>query len=281
MTESLNVNVLVAAKEEYTKQLVYSLQPRMYEILKGIFLQSQSENKKKRISLSKFQIELKSVPNWTDYKLEEKIKKTKDSYPYLMELITAIFVSHVKILACVRLSADDKSIKIKVPNLNTFLHKIIINMCEQVYYNPSVIDEGKEKIYSLITTSINDTIGNQIPIQFILTEYLSGVFEEKEKHLNISDPDPDPEPESEEEPEEELEDSREIPVVPIERPVEKIENGKDFLDKEEIRSFDELKSKKEPLLVTKKEELEDESESEDEDEDEDEDEEERTNTTLF
>ena len=277
MTESVNVNVLVAAKEEYTKQLVYSLQPRMYEILKGIFLQSQSENKKKRISLSKFQIELKSVPNWTDYKLEEKIKKTKDSYPYLMELITAIFVSHVKILACVRLSADDKSIKIKVPNLNTFLHKIIINMCEQVYYNPSVIDEGKEKIYSLITTSINDTIGNQIPIQFILTEYLSGVFEEKEKHLKIDDQ--EPEPESEEEPEEELEDSREIPVVPIERPVEKIENGKDFLDKEEIRSFDELKSKKEPLLVTKKEELED--DSEDESEDEDEDEEERTNTTLF
>ena len=247
MTESLNVNVLVAAKEEYTKQLVYSLQPRMYEILKGIFLQSQSENKKKRISLSKFQIELKSVPNWTDYKLEEKIKKTKDSYPYLMELITAIFVSHVKILACVRLSADDKSIKIKVPNLNTFLHKIVINMTEEVYYNPSVIDEGKEKIYSLITNSINDTIGNQIPIQFILTEYLSGVFEEKEKPLKIDDQEPEEEPE--EESEEELEDLREIPVVPIERPVEKIENGKDFLDKEEIRSFDELKSKKEPLFL--------------------------------
>ena len=275
MSESLNVNVLVAAKEEYTKQLVYSLQPRMYEILKGIFLQSQSENKKKRVSLSKFQIELKGVPNWTDYKLEEKLKKTKDSYPYLMDLITAIFVSHVKILACVRLSADDKSIKIKVPNLNTFLHKIIINICEQVYYNPSIIDEGKEKIYSLITTSINDTIGNQIPIQFILTEYLSGVFEEKEKPLKISDP--------EEEPEEEPEDSQEIPIVPIERPVEKLENGKDFLDEEEIKSFDELKSKKEPLKVTKKEDLEDESEeSEEESEEEcEEDPPERTNTTLF
>ena len=144
MTESLNVNVLVAAKEEYTKQLIYCLQPKMYDILKGIFFQSQSENKKNRISLSKFQIELKLVPNWTDYKLDEKLKKIKDSHPYLMDLITAIFVSHVKILACVRLSEDDKSIKIKVPNLNTFLHKIIINISEKVYYNPRIIEQEIE-----------------------------------------------------------------------------------------------------------------------------------------
>ena len=265
MTESLNVNVLVAAKEEYTKQLIYCLQPRIYEILKGVFTQSQNENKRNRISFSKFQIELKSVPNWTDYKLEEKIKKTKESYPYLMDLITAIFVSHVKILACVRLSEDEKSIKIKVPSLNTFLHKIIINMAEQIYYNPRIIEEGKEKIYNLITSSINDTIGNQIPIQFILTEYLSGVFDDKEEQHRVNKyvPEQEEQEEQEEEQEEEYDDEEDIPVVSIERPIEKIESGKDFLDKDEIKSFDELKTKKTGVTITKRENIED-SESEDE-----------------
>ena len=34
MSETLNINVLVAAKEEYTKQLVYILSPEIYSILK-------------------------------------------------------------------------------------------------------------------------------------------------------------------------------------------------------------------------------------------------------
>ena len=280
MSESLNVNVLVAAKDEYTKQLVSALQPRMYEILKNILTESQIDNKRHKISLSKFQLALKGVPNWTDFKLEEKIKKTKDSYPYLMDLITAIFVSHVKILACVRLSANDKSIKIKVPNINTFLHKIIIEMSEQVYYNPGIIDEGKEKLYYLIGNCINDTIGNQIPIQSILSEYLSGVFDEDEQQPE-DEPEVEDKPEVEADPEvEEAESEEDIPLVPIERPVEKLESGKDFLNPDEIKSFDELKSKKDSVIINKREDIED-SESESEDDEYDEPEEEPKKTTLF
>jgi hypothetical protein len=97
-----------------------------------------------------------------------------------MDLITAIFVSHVKILACVRIKADDKSIKIKVPNLNNFLHKIIINVSEQVYYYPAVIDHDKDKFFSIICGSITDAISNQVPIEYILNEYLSGAFDEED-----------------------------------------------------------------------------------------------------
>ena len=67
----------------------------------------------------------------TAFSLEENFKTMNLSLPYLMDLITAIFVSHVKILASVRLKGDGKSIKIKVPNLNIFLHKILINILTQ------------------------------------------------------------------------------------------------------------------------------------------------------
>lgn len=180
MSETLNVNVLVAAKEEYTRQLVYTIQQDIYEILKSIFNDSQEKNIRRKISYSNFQLELKEVPQWTSYKLDSKIKDIIKKYAFLMDLITAIFVSHVKILACVRLKSDDKSIKIKVPNLSTFLHKLLIKCCETLYYEPQLINSEKCRLIEIISISIEDTIANQIPIEYILNEYLAGAFDDDE-----------------------------------------------------------------------------------------------------
>ena len=186
MSETLNVNVIVAAKDEYTKQLITLLQPEIYDLLKNVFINSQKINLRRKLSYSNYQKELKQVPHWSSYTLEEYLQKINNRYPYLMDLITAIFVSHVKILACVRIKADDKPIKIKVPNLNNFLHKIIINASEQIYYCPDIINDDKEKLFNIINTSITDTITNQVPLEYILNEYLSGAFDEEESQIEKS-----------------------------------------------------------------------------------------------
>tara|TARA_A100001015_G_scaffold306025_1_gene399663 strand:- start:362 stop:1279 length:918 start_codon:yes stop_codon:yes gene_type:complete len=178
MSETLNINVLVAAKEEYTKQLVYILSPEIYIVLKNIFNESQQMKKKRNISLRNYQILLKRIPVWNTILIEKHTKDMKSKIPYLLDLITAIFVSHVKILACVRLKADSKSIQVKVPNLDIFLHKIIITNAEKIYYNPEIILKKKEIVIEVISDTIEETIRNQIPIDKILTEYLAGVFDE-------------------------------------------------------------------------------------------------------
>ena len=181
MSETLNVNVLVAAKEEYTKQLVYILSPEIYSIILNVFNESQQLKKKRSISLRNFQLQLKKIPVWNTIIIEKNTENIKSKIPYLLDLITAIFVSHVKILACVKLKTDSKSIQVKVPNLDTFLHKIIITNAEKIYYNPELILKKKEIVISLISETIEETIRNQIPIDKILTEYLSGVFDEEEQ----------------------------------------------------------------------------------------------------
>jgi len=181
MSETLNVNVLVAAKEEYTKQLVYILSPEIYTVILNVFNESQQLKKKRSISLRNFQLQLKKIPVWNTIIIEKNTENIKSKIPYLLDLITAIFVSHVKILACVRLKTDSKSIQVKVPNLDTFLHKIIITNAEKIYYNPELILRKKEIVVSLISETIEETIRNQIPIDKILTEYLSGVFDEDEQ----------------------------------------------------------------------------------------------------
>ncbi len=281
MAETLNVNVLVAAKEEYTKQLITTIQSSLYDVIKEIYNDSQKNNIRRVISYSNFQKELKAVPNWTSFRLEEKLQYINSKFPYLMDLITAIFVSHVKILACVRLKSDNKSVKIKVPNLNTFLHKIIINCCETIYYDPEVIESSKSVIFDIINTSIHDTIASQIPIEYILNEYLSGVFDEDEpsypEQNNIYDQEPDLNEFSDEE---DMEEKRNIPIIPIQKPITKgIQPGtiRDDLpfnepvpmpppEPKEIEDFKELKDNKDNnLVVNKQEEINDDDISEEDD----------------
>ena len=186
MSETLNVNVLVAAKEEYTKQLVYILSPEIYKVLLNVFSDSQLLKKKRSVSLRNFQLQLKKIPLWNTIIIEKNTADIKSKIPYLLDLITAIFVSHVKILACVRLKADSKSINVKVPNLDVFLHKMIIMNAEKIYYYPDIIQQKKEKVISLISDTIEETIRNQIPIDKILTEYLSGVFDDDNDNTSSS-----------------------------------------------------------------------------------------------
>ena len=292
MSETLNVNVLVAAKDEYTKQLISTIQPGFYEIIKNIYNESQKNNVRRTISYSNFQKELKGVPNWASFKLEEKLSGINSKFPYLMDLVTAIFVSHVKILACVRLKSDDKSVKIKVPNLNTFLHKILIKCSECIYYNPEIIEDDKVKILEIIVTSINDTIANQIPIEYILNEYLSGVFDEEEpKYPEKNDiVEPDLDLSDEEMEDADTDEKKNIPIIPIQKPINKqivpgtLKDDMPFNKEEqeavavdkpnEIEEFNDLKNNKfDSLKVNKQENIQDESDESDEEFSDDEDEE--------
>ncbi len=298
MSETLNVNVLVAAKEEYSKQLINCIQPSIYDVLLSIFDDSQKNNIRLSVSFSNFQKELKAVPHWADFKLEEKLGSINRKFPYLMDLITAIFVSHVKILACVRLKTDDKSVKIKVPSLNSFLHKIIVACCEQIYYNPQSIYDEKVKIFKLINECINETIANQIPIEYILNEYLSGAFEEPETKYPDNNQVIDDEPDEEFSDEEEFQpESKEIPIIPISKPVHSraveqmiannnVEEPKpvedEKQDEDSIENINELKSIEPDTEVTvnKKYDISDDDETDDESEDENEENENKENT-LF
>lgn len=177
MSEALNVNVLVSAKEEYTNQLCYVLSPLIYQGIMSLFEESKKIPKQVRgVSYRNLQIVLANVQNWSSFIIEKETKRIKDSCSYLSDLVTAIFVSHVKILACVRLKGEHKNIKIKIPNMETFVHKIYILVCNKFYNNVMLIHEPEEGLIKMISDIINECIRKQLPIEHILQEYLFDVF---------------------------------------------------------------------------------------------------------
>ena len=140
----LNVNVLVAAKEEYLKQLIYDLSPEIYTLIYKIYEESQDLPKKRSISLRNFQILLKKIQLWNETMIIDKTKFICDKIPYLMNLVSAIFVTHIKILSCIKLNNSAKKIEIIVPKLEIFLHRILMCTAEKIYKNPSLISEKKD-----------------------------------------------------------------------------------------------------------------------------------------
>jgi len=180
---ALNVSVLGAAKEMYIKQLKIALTPLIHEGFVSLWEDAQKKEEEQGgyNYLKQFQIFLKDIPNWNQSILEEETRRITSKIDFLMELVTAIFVSHVKILASVRLGGKNRNIRLKVPMDLVFIHQVYTNAAEMIYYNPQIFQnhtdrESYERIRDLIDKSISETIDSMIPIESVLKEYLSNVF---------------------------------------------------------------------------------------------------------
>lgn len=192
MGDNLNISVLCAAKEEYLNQLKYYLAPIIQEGFESIY--EDALLNEPSAPLRQFQIFLKQIPKWNQSILDGETKRIRDKCTFLMDLVTAIFVSHVKILASVRLGGDHKNIKLKIPTSEIFIHGIYVQAAEYFYYEPFPFSDfrlhkNKEIIKQTIEETIEETISSLIPIQDILQEYLSSAFSSYTK------PQPPPPPE--------------------------------------------------------------------------------------
>jgi hypothetical protein len=181
----LNVSVLAAARETYTEQLKTHLTPLIYEGFVSLYEDSKAkENEKPEFGynyLKQFQTMLKAIPYWNQSILEEETRRIINKFDFMMELLAAIFVSYVKILASVRIGGNGNNIRIKLPTQEIFIHTVYTKAAELIYYNPYKFSnhhlrENEEYIYEIICKSIDTTINSMIPIENILKEYLSNVF---------------------------------------------------------------------------------------------------------
>ena len=211
--KEIDANVLVAARDEYTHQLCYYLCPLIDEgyisIYKDAQEQTRSKDPKKASVLRNFQIFCKAIPTWNDTLLNNESERIKKTCPFLMDLLTAVFVSNVKILAAIKLKGNSKNIKIKIPTTNIFIHKIYTSCAKFFYYEPQYYhihrsfhknETNRKTRVDKIKEKITTTISDMLPVQDVLDEYLTGGFDS-----NSEDEDEEDEEDDEEESEEEEE----------------------------------------------------------------------------
>ena len=135
-----NISVLAEAKEEYTRQLINILYPHMYVGVKSIYDFASTACKKindKNI-LKKFQLLLATIPDWNQSRIEEEYQRiiNESACDWIEDLITAVFVSHTKVLTSIKLKKKTKTIELDVPQGPYFIHKCYIEIARNFWKKP-------------------------------------------------------------------------------------------------------------------------------------------------
>jgi hypothetical protein len=209
MSKNLNISVLVAARDEYIEQLKCIVVPLLIQGFNSIYSDALRISNGKH-TIMKFQELLKEIPHWNQTILQEESKRIKRKCQYIMDIVTAIFVSNVKILASVRLKGNSENIRVKIPTSDIFIHSIYIEAAQQIFYDPFLFyhksnlgktQESKEHVRRVIRYSVDETIRQMLPFDDILQEYLANALNDEADRSEESD---DSEPSSDSDSENEL-----------------------------------------------------------------------------
>ena len=176
----MNANILVEAKKEYTSQLVNILSPRIYEGIESIYTDSKN-SKDIDNNLTCFQNYLKSVPRWSQTIIDREFKRIerKSDCSWLDKLLTAVFISHTKVLSSV--GNNKKKMELHVPNIDHFVHKCYIDAAREFWKSPYLLSDELTPIdrqknlresIDIIKKSVGETVRRMLPVKMILQHYL-------------------------------------------------------------------------------------------------------------
>lgn len=171
---------IAAARKEYTKQLMSIMIPIVYDRIKQTFLRTKKSNSQKPVLVS-FQLALREYKDWSSLKVQAELNKMKEKASYFDDLITAIFITNVRIMSSIQIGNAAKKISLEAPSGETFVHDVLIRTARAVYGKPTLFDENKYKplddnrkeVYEIIRESIEEGIRAMLPVKSILDSYLS------------------------------------------------------------------------------------------------------------
>ena len=187
-----NLPILVDAKTEYTKQLINIISPVIYQGIKLIYNDSKTksiENEEINSCLSNFQKSLSEIPKWNQITIIENYEKIIEysKCDWLDDLLTAVFVSHTKILTSINTNKNKNKINLQIPKVDFFVHQCYIEVAREFWKNPYLFDHSvnnfeyqrnRRDACQIIETVIAETIRKQLPVKNILKEYLGSEYSE-------------------------------------------------------------------------------------------------------
>tara|TARA_R110000803_G_scaffold91942_4_gene159434 strand:+ start:4622 stop:5413 length:792 start_codon:yes stop_codon:yes gene_type:complete len=234
------MEVLVDAKKEYLNQLAIIMVPFMIETFQDVYNESVNRSKNKKV-LAMNQLLLKDVKVWNDNIIKQHNDEIIHSCSWFNELVAAVFVSHIKILSTVKLSAESNKISVKLPTNERFIHACYVAAAKDLYKDPYIFHEEAdefvrdEKLFERFNVCISATVKELIPIQDILRVNMT---KDDIKSLDLNNTDDGFEPEIEEGPEEpEFEEGSEPQPEPSSEPPETAALDAGDPEVEEVKSI--------------------------------------------
>lgn len=195
---------LQESKNEWCARLVSIFTPLVIEGVRSIFNEAWKLcNEKDEINkyLMTFQNLLSQIPKWNSIIVEEERKRIvqRSGCNYLEDLITCVHIIQLKVLTCIRVGNKQKKIDISIPKLDTFIHKVYINVARKVYVNIYLFEKSitplqqqkyMRELEMIVQECILSAIRESIPTEEIIRAYMDESVEQEEEVFieNIEDP---------------------------------------------------------------------------------------------
>jgi len=196
------------ARNEWSSRLVSIFTPLVVDGVKSIFNEAWKlciDNDEANKYLMTFQNLLSRVPKWNNAIIEEERQRIieRSGCNYLEDLITCVHIIQLKVLTSIRVGNKQKKIDISIPKLDTFIHKVYINVARKVYSNvylfeknitPLHAQKNNRELEIIIQECILLAIRESIPTEAIIRAYMDESVEQEEEVIieNIEDPTPEP-----------------------------------------------------------------------------------------
>ena len=170
------LSFLVDAKHEYMYQLCKVMCPVMSETYKDLFRDVQSVNKQDKVYM-RFQQRLRDINNWNQHNIYANTQALLQKCSWLPELVSAVFVSFIKILSSIRMSNTNKQPTFTMPSTEVFVHACFVAGAKELYTNPFLFrdvtaDKIDNTLFNLCHDAIENTVKDMIPVQQILAVYM-------------------------------------------------------------------------------------------------------------
>jgi len=179
-----NNYIYAQAKLEYTKQLIDILKNSLFDS----FLEIHQESKQTKHNTIEdiyvnFRSLLENIPKWNQTIIDSEVDKIcKDSgCDWIDDLLTAVYITHTKILLSVGKNNNNKKIDLVIPTINNFIHKCFITIARELWKNPYLYQDNIKasdyqrnikSIEVIISEGIERTIRNTLPLKDILKGHL-------------------------------------------------------------------------------------------------------------
>ena len=189
--DDFNISSLTETRNEYTALLITKLTPLVIQGIYSIYNDACKlceDNEEHDKYLMTFQNFLARVPKWNQEIVKNETHRILklSNCSYLEDLITCVHVSQLKILTHIRVGTKQKKLEIDIPDLNSFIHNIYIDLARNVYKNVFLFEKvpslqrqkNINELSNMVSRSILNVIRNSMPLENIVKSYLYETQEE-------------------------------------------------------------------------------------------------------
>ena len=183
------------SRNEWCSRLVSIFTPLILGGVKSLFNESWKlcvDNDEPNKYLMTFQNLLSRIPKWNNEIIEDERKRIieRSGCNYLEDLITCVHIIQLKVLTCIRVGNKQKKIDISIPKLDSFIHKVYINVARKVYSNvylfdknisPLQLQKNNRELENIIQECVLISIRESIPTEAIIRAYMDESVEHEEE----------------------------------------------------------------------------------------------------